>query len=387
MAADQSLKKLADLPTPCLVLDRSKLVANLKRMQEACARNNVRLRPHLKTAKSIDVARLAIESDERGIAVSTLLEAEYFIQNGLRDIQYAVCITPDKLERVARLQSRGARLVIITDNVGVAREIAKAADRLATTFHVQIEVDCGEARTGVLPGSDELLEIGRILNGAENVQFDGVMTHAGHSYTCRTRGEVEIVAEAERKAVVVAAERLAAIGIASPTVSIGSTPTALYADGLEGVTEVRAGVYMFGDMFQAQIGSCEVTDLAVSVLTDVSSHRPDLGHFTVDAGALALSKDRSTERVPNDIGFGIAASQEGKILDPQLKIERVYQEHGLIQLRPGHTLDEFPIQSKLRIFPNHVCMTAAMYDRYYVVDSIESDGTTVIAEWARVNGW
>lgn len=213
------------------------------------------------------------------------------------------------------------------------------------------------------------------------------MTHAGHSYNCRTRAEVEVVAEAERMAAVLAAERLAQIGIASPTVSIGSTPTALYANGLEGVSEVRAGVYMFGDMFQAQIGSCAVTDLAVSVLTDVSSHRPDLGHFTVDAGALALSKDRSTERVPNDIGFGIVASEGGHILEPQLTVERVYQEHGLIQLRTDYALADFPIQTKLRIFPNHVCMTAAMYDRYYVVDSNQGDGTSVIAEWSRVNGW
>lgn len=387
MAAENGSMKLADLPTPCLVLDRSKLIANLQRMQEACARNKVRLRPHLKTAKSIDIARLALENDEQGVAVSTLQEAEYFIENGLRDLQYAVCITPDKLERVARLQSDGAKLAIITDNAGVAKEIAAAADRLTTTFYVQIEVDCGELRTGVLPTSSDLLEIGRILNDAKNIEFDGVMTHAGHSYNCRSRSEVEVVAEAERQAVVLAAERLAEIGIASPTVSIGSTPTALYADGLAGVTEVRAGVYMFGDMFQAQIGSCEPTDLAVSVLTNVSSRRPDLGHFTVDAGALALSKDRSTERVANDIGFGLVASEEGQILEPQLTVDRVYQEHGLITLRPGQELENFPIQTKLRILPNHVCMTAAMYDRYYVVDSSEGDGTTVIAEWNRVNGW
>lgn len=387
MAANQRTKTLADLPTPCLVLDRSKLTANLKRMRDACERNNVRLRPHLKTAKSIDVAQLVLDDVDQGIAVSTLLEAEYFIQHGLRDIQYAVCITPDKLARVSLLQSGGAQVTIITDNVGVAKEIAAAGERFETRFRVQVEVDCGELRTGVEPASEDLLEIGRILSQAELVDFDGVMTHAGHSYNCRTRAEVEEVAEAERKAVVLAAERLAKIGIPSRTVSIGSTPTALYAAGLEGVSEVRAGVYMFGDMFQAQIGSCEVTDLAVSVLADVSSHRPDLGHFTIDAGALALSKDRSTERVQNDIGFGIVAGQNGSILNPQLTVDRVYQEHGLIQLRDGQQLKDFPIQSKLRIFPNHVCMTAAMYDRYYVVDSQEGDGMTVIAEWSRVNGW
>jgi D-serine deaminase-like pyridoxal phosphate-dependent protein len=213
------------------------------------------------------------------------------------------------------------------------------------------------------------------------------MTHAGHSYGCRSLAEIEELAEVERKSVVDAAETVRALGIDCPNVSLGSTPTALHARHLDGVTEARAGVYMFGDMFQAQIGSCSVDDLAVSVLTDVSSHRADLDHLTVDAGALALSKDRSTENVPNDVGFGMVASASGEALGAQLKVTRVYQEHGLVPMAPGLSLDSFPIGAKLRVFPNHVCMTAAMYDRYYVVDSDIGDGTEIVAVWHRVNGW
>lgn len=380
-------KTLYDLPTPSLVLDRAKLARNLARMAAACKRNGVALRPHLKTAKSIDVARQVLGAGTNGIAVSTLLEAEYFAAEGVRDIQYAVCITPDKLERVARIQAVGAKLTLITDNVEVARAIADKHGEIDTTFHVQIEIDCGENRTGVIPGSSDLQEIARILDAAPNVKFDGVMTHAGHSYACRSLEEIETLAEVERKSVVDAAEAVRALGIDCPNVSLGSTPTALHARHLEGVTEARAGVYMFGDMFQAQIGSCTVDDLAVSVLTDVSSHRPDLNHFTVDAGALALSKDHSTEAVPNDIGFGLIANAKGEVFAPQLKVTRVYQEHGLVPLPEGQSLKSFPIGEKLRVFPNHVCMTGAMYDRYYVVDSANGDSTSIVAVWHRINGW
>jgi len=380
------MTSLSDLPTPCLVLDRARLRRNLDRMAAACARNGVALRPHLKTAKSLDVAHEVLGPGTNGIAVSTLHEAEYFAEGGIRDLQYAVCITPDKLARVARIQQNGAVVRLITDNIDVARAIA--ATDVAGSFHVQIEVDSGENRTGVLPGSAALIEIARILDAAPNVIFDGVMTHAGHSYGARSMAEIEAVAEAERLAIVTAAEEVRAAGIPCPVVSLGSTPTALHARHLDGVTEARAGVYMFGDMFQAQIGSCSVDDLAVSVLTEVSSQRAgEAPHVTVDAGALALSKDRSTEKVANDVGFGLVADVSAKVFDPQLIVTRVYQEHGLVPLAPGYALGDFPVGRRLRVFTNHVCMTAAMYDRYFVVDGDSADPTEVVATWTRTNGW
>ncbi len=380
-------KTIFDAPTPCLVLDRAKLKRNIRRMAEACKRNGVKLRPHLKTAKSIDVAHLVLEGQDGMIAVSTLREAEYFAENGIRDIQYAACITPDKLERVATIQSTGAKVILITDSIEVARTIAGKAGEIDTLFHVQIEIDCGEKRSGINPDSDALIEIANILNDAPNIAFAGIMSHAGHSYNCRTLAEIEMVAENERHAAVSAAERVRALGIACDSVSVGSTPTALHARHLEGITETRPGVYMFGDMFQAQINSCTVDDLAVSVLADVSCHRPDLQRMLIDAGALALSKDRSTENVPNDIGFGLVSNARGWKLEPQMKVSRVFQEHGVLELDADYAVEDFPIGTRLRVFPNHVCMTAAMYDRYHVVDSDIGDGTEIVAIWPRVNGW
>ncbi len=376
-----------DIPTPSLILDRAKLVRNIRRMAEAAKSKDVTLRPHLKTAKSIDVARLAMEGQAGGVAVSTLKEAEYFASHGIMDIQYAVCILPDQLERVASIQQQGARLTLITDSVEVTRVICKKGKELGATFLVQVELDCGEGRSGVFPDSEEVIEIARLAHEASHARFAGVMTHAGHSYQCRSIAEIEEVAEMERSTAVMAAERIRDHGIPCTTVSIGSTPTALYARSLDGVTEVRPGVYMFGDMFQAQINSCGVDDLAVSVITEVCSHHASLNRLLINAGALALSKDRSTEHMPDDVGFGLVTDARGAPLKQRMKVARVYQEHGQVPLVEGDSYEELPVGTRLRVYPNHVCMTAAMYNHYYLVDSNKGDGCEIIATWPRINGW
>ena len=330
---------------------------------------------------------MAMMGETGPIAVSTLKEARYFSENGVRDIQYAVGIVPDKLEHVAEIQSSGSKIYLITDNVEVARAIDAKGAALNTNFHVQVEIDCGENRSGVYSESDAMMEIVKIIDQSSHATFSGVMTHAGHSYGCGSIEAIEEIAETERAAAVTAAERVRKQGIACPVVSVGSTPTALYARSLAGVSEVRPGVYMFGDMFQAQINSCSVSDLAVSVLAEVNSHRPSLNRLLVNAGALALSKDQSTENSPNNVGFGLVANGFGEPFDPQLKVSRVYQEHGLVELSAGHSLADLPIGERVRIYPNHVCMTAAMYNQYYVVDSEVGNGRNVIAVWSRINGW
>jgi D-serine deaminase-like pyridoxal phosphate-dependent protein len=180
--------------------------------------------------------------------------------------------------------------------------------------------------------------------------------------------------------VVRAADRLRAAGYPVPIVSMGSSPTALHAASLAGVTEVRAGVYMFGDLFQAEILTHAIEDIAVTVLTSVIGRRP--GTLLVDAGGLALSKDRSTAAAPKDYGFGLALDHLGQPTLGQAIVRQAYQEHGVIELDPASQVG-LPVGGRLRIAPNHVCMTAAAHDRYFVVDG----GDEVVAVWTRVNGW
>lgn len=364
--------KLVDLPTPCLVLDRTILNRNIRTMSAALSRLNVPLRPHMKTAKSIEVARLATAGQPGGITVSTLAEAEYFFGHGISDILYAVGITPQKLQRVRELNEAGARIIVITDDLDMAGLIAAEP----TPPRTLIEIDSGEERGGVLPNSDMLLELAARLGGA----VVGVMTHAGHSYAGRGVREIARIAEAERAAVTRSAERLRQAGHTVTIVSAGSSPTARHAENLAGVTEIRAGVYMFGDLFQAEIETHGFDAIAVTVLTSVIGRRP--GRILVDAGGLALSKDRSTESAPRDFGFGLALGIDGTRSLGNAIVRKAYQEHGVIELDERVPVD-LPIGAKLRIAPNHTCMTTAAHDRYFVTDG-EQD---VVAIWHRVNGW
>jgi D-serine deaminase-like pyridoxal phosphate-dependent protein len=188
------------------------------------------------------------------------------------------------------------------------------------------------------------------------------------------------VAEIERASVTRAAARLREAGYIIDIVSAGSSPTARHAENLSGVTEVRAGVYMFGDLFQQEIGTHGAGCIAVTVLTSVIGRRP--GRVLVDAGGLALSKDRSTEATAQDYGFGLALDIEGQRGLGNAIVRKAYQEHGVVELDPAHPVD-LPVGARIRIAPNHTCMTAAAHDRYFVVDGRQD----IVATWYRVNGW
>src|SRR4029453_15658214 len=301
---------LDDLPTPALILDRAILRRNLKRMSERLRAAGVMLRPHLKTAKSIEVGRMAVEGHDGRITVSTLAEARYFADGGFKDILYGVGGVPSKLPAVAELRRRGVNLRVVTDNLVVARAIADSAKN-GDTFSVFIEIDSGGGRAGrpwpgrpgLLALAPRLLGVPPLLDGPPGVELAGVMTHAGHSYHESTPDGIAAVAEQERQAIVGAPGKLRAGGVPCPIVSGGSTPTAMHSRDFTGITEMRPGVYVFNDLDQEYIGSCAPSDLALSVLASVIGHYPHRNQVLVDAGALALSKDISAQEFKPQVGY------------------------------------------------------------------------------------
>ena len=374
---------LDDLPTPALILDRAILRRNLKRMSDRLRDAGVILRPHLKTAKSIQVGRMAVEGHDGRITVSTLAEARYFAQGGFTDIFYAVGIVPAKLPAVTELRRQGTNLRVVTDNLSVARAIAEAATN-GDSFSVYIEIDSGGGRAGLpypeLPG---LLDIARVLHAAPGVELAGVMTHAGHSYHENSVAGIAAVAEQERLAVVTAAEKMRAAGIPCPIVSAGSTPTAMHSRNFTGITEMRPGVYCFNDLDQEFIGSCGAGDLALSVLASVIGHYPHRNQLLIDAGALALSKDISAQEFQPKVGFGTIADAPAK----DMAVVACSQEHGFVAADDPIPYGNLPVGSTVRVLPNHACITAAAYDRYYVIDSEVDGGKSVVDVYDRINGW
>ena len=370
---------LQDLDTPALLLDHARLERNCAAMRDRLRPHGVALRPHVKTAKSVEVAQRALDAPSGPITVSTVREAEYFFDHGFRDILYAVGMVAHKVPRLAVLVRRGARVSAIVDSVEAAQALVTACAKAGVRIPTLIEIDSDGHRAGVPPASARLLEVANTLGAS----LHGVMTHAGESYGCTTVDGIRDMAHREREAVVSSAAALRAQGHASPVVSVGSTPTATFATSFEGVTEVRTGVYMFHDLVMAGLGVCAIDDIAISVLGTVIGHQPERHWIVTDAGWMALSRDRGTAKQKVDQGYGLVCDAEGAPFDDLIVVD-ANQEHGIVARRDGGPIDlaRFPVGSLLRILPNHACATAAQHGEYHVLkDNVR------VESWERFNGW
>ncbi|WP_323048791.1 alanine racemase [Caballeronia mineralivorans] len=361
------------------------MMRNITRLRGRLAEFGVNLRPHLKTPKSIEVARRVMDGPGGPVTVSTLLEAEQFAASGVRDILYGVGVVPSKLDRVTALRRQGIDLSLVVDNVDAARAVAEHSRRTNDCIPTLIEIDSDGHRAGVrLEDTVNLLDIGKTLHDG-GAQLRGVMTHAGESYACRSVEEIVAIAERERAAAVGCATVLRNAGLPAPVVSVGSTPTAHFATDLTGVTEVRAGVFVFFDLVMAGLDVCAVDDIALSVLATVIGHQSDKGWILVDAGWMAMSRDRGTASQRIDQGYGVVCSVDG-VPYPDLIMVQANQEQGIIAVRSGSgaSLPHFPIGSLVRILPNHACATAAQHAHY---ELIRTGSREIAAQWPRFRGW
>ena len=371
------------LNTPAALIDVERMHRNIERMQQRMNALGVRFRPHVKTSKCAQVVKAQMDAGAHGITVSTLKEAEQFFASGVRDIVYAVGMAPTKLPQALALRRQGCDLKIVADSVACAEAIVAFGREHDERFDVWIEIDVDGHRSGIEPDDDTLLAVGTTLAGG-GMRLGGVLAHAGSSYDYDTHEELVRIAEQERSRCVRAAERLRAAGLSCDVVSIGSTPTALAAEHLEGVTEVRAGVYVMFDLVMHNVGVNDTSEIALSVLTTVIGHQKEKGWAIVDAGWMAMSRDRGTQRQKRDFGYGLVCLESGEVLDEYL-MSGANQEHGIVS-RSGtldHDIEQrFPIGTRLRILPNHACATGAQHPAY---QAVSADGS--VETWPRFYGW
>lgn len=373
-----SSQTIEHLKTPSLLLDVKRVRANAARMTSIVDRHNVRLRPHIKTHKCIEIARIQTAGHNGAVTVSTLAEAKAFAVNGFRDITYAVPIEPGKFEELAAIVQDGVDLKVITDDPSTPAGLNEIARARGVMIGVFLEVDCGDHRSGVQPDSPEATEIPKVITEASNLTFAGILTHGGHSYNANTIEEVKAIARQERDVMVELAERLRSAGIEVLTVSIGSTPTITHADELTGIDEVRPGNYILFDAYQATIESCAFDDCALTILAAVV-HRSDK-KIIINAGAIALSKDRGPIDRDPGCGYGRVLDIDGN--DLGLRVSGISQEHGVIPVSDKALLERLAVGTRVRILANHSCISAAQHTYFNVLE----DGQ-IVDKWQIHRGW
>jgi D-serine deaminase-like pyridoxal phosphate-dependent protein len=348
---------IADLPTPALLLDLDVLEANLARMAARATELGVALRPHLKTHKCVQIAERQRALGASGVTVSTLYEAQVFADHGFDDITWAFPVILNRLEEARRLAQRVTlRLVLDSPEALTALKSARYP------FHVWLKVDCGYHRAGVDPNSTLAVDLAHEMHETPTLSFDGILSHSGHAYRARGTTALQKVGEEERRVMTNFANHLRALGIDVSRVSVGSTPTMSAVQQLDDVTEARPGNYAFYDYSQTIIGSCAVNDCAVSVLGSVVSSQPGANRTVIDAGALALSKDTAPADAPHRTMGEIFEDYHGGTLRRDARVVSVSQEHGVVNA-------SIPVGSRVRILPNHSCLTTACFDQYHVVQS------------------
>jgi D-serine deaminase-like pyridoxal phosphate-dependent protein len=354
-----------ELDTPTLLLDKGILMENIRKMGDFARRNNVSLRPHIKTHKSVEIAKLQFEYGAIGITTAKLEEAEVMAAAGIKDILVAYPVSNTaKIERVINLLNLGIDLKVTVDNLEQVKLLQKALENTRHTLEVWIKVNSGLNRCGVEPGASAV-ELAKAIILLSRLRIGGIFTHAGHSYGARGEEELERIALAEADAVVKSAKACENAGIPILVRSVGSTPTYRISGLVDGITEVRPGNAVFFDSIQVGLGVADRSECALTVLASVVGVYE--GRIVLDAGSKTLCLDKGAHGLDSVKGYGFVVDH------PELTIERLSEEHGVAVFKGDCGLR---LNNKVRIIPNHACTVANMFDEYVVVE-----GERVLEKW------
>jgi D-serine deaminase-like pyridoxal phosphate-dependent protein len=347
---------ITNLDTPALLVDYARLQRNITAMQALADGCGVTLRPHTKTHKAPAIARMQVAAGARGITVAKVGEAEVMVAAGSDDLFIAYPLIGEaKYRRLLPLLER-ARIAVAADSLdGVAALSAFFGSRGAR-LPVLVEVDTGFRRTGVAT-DEEAIALAQAIDRAPGLVFGGLMEFGGQAYGACSDEDRRAIGRAEGARIGAVAQQLAALGLPPPVVSVGSTPSMPFVAEASGPTEARPGVYVFGDLKQAALGTLARDECALTVLATVVSH-PAPDRYILDSGTKALSSDHYAT-----VTYGELKAYPGAILT------RATEEHGIIE---GATLP-LRVGDKVEIIPNHACATCNMHDELYAV----ADGQVV----------
>ncbi len=344
-------RPIEDLPTPAVLVDLDVLERNIATQAGRAREAGVRLRPHAKTHKCPEIARMQLAAGAAGISLAKTSEAEVFAAAGFEDIFIAYPVAGlGKAERLLALSDK-LRLAAGTDSVEGARQLSEPFRAAGKTLDVLIKIDVGYHRVGVPP--EDALDVARRTAELPGLRLRGVFTHAGQVYQAETPDAVARIGRLEGEILFSCADELRRAGLSVEEVSVGSTPSARHAMRVAGVTECRPGNYVFHDGSQAALGTCGPEDCAMTILATVVSV-PARDRVCLDAGSKTLSQD--TLR-PRSDGHGL-------ILGTSSRLQSLSEEHGIARVEEG---DSFRVGQRVRILPNHACVVSNLHDRLYGV--------------------
>ena len=361
-------RPIEDLPTPAVLVDLDVLERNISRQAVRAKSAGVRLRPHAKTHKCPEIARLQLGAGAAGISLAKTSEAEVFADTGFEDIFIAYPVVGlGKAERLLALSDR-LRLAVGVDSVEGALLLSGPFAAAGRRLDVLLKIDCGYHRVGVLP--ENALAIAERLAELPGIRLRGLFTHAGHVYQAETPEDVAEIGKQEGEILASTAVALEQAGLPIEEVSVGSTPSARHAMRIAGVTECRPGNYVFHDGSQVALGTCGPEDCAMTILATVVSV-PASDRAVADAGSKTLSQDSLRPR-PN--GHGL-------ILGTQSRLQSLSEEHGVARVEDG---DSFRVGERIRILPNHACVVSNLHDRLYGIRANRVETEFRIAARGRV---
>ena len=369
-----------DLPTPQVLIDRARVLANIDRAQRLATSGGMRLRPHAKTHKSPVVAQWQIERGAVGICCAKPGEAEVFAAAGIRDIRLPYPVHPSNAPRLIRLMDQTA-ISIIVDHLDIARAWSDAMQRAGRTLDVLVKVDVGFHRCGIDPGAGAMAFIEQAAS-MRGLRLRGLLSHAGHGYLAASEQELCDVARREAEILAGLQARAAAAGIDLEELSVGATPTLRFSATMRGLTELRPGNYVYFDRTQVALGAAALDDCALTVLATVVS-KPARDRIILDCGSKTLSSDQA-RGITAAPGFGaIVAADAARPpeADGSLLIERLSEEHATVRV-DGDT--RLVPGDRVRVVPNHACVVSNLVDAVQLVEGNELAGTLPVAARGRI---
>jgi D-serine deaminase-like pyridoxal phosphate-dependent protein len=325
-------------------------------MQKKANQYGVKLRPHTKTHKMPELARLQVEAGAAGITVAKVGEAEVMAAQGLQDIFIAnEIVGMAKLERIRKLR-RNIRIRLGVDNAVQVDQLEEVFRNEPHPIEVLIEVETGENRSGVIT-DEQLIRLVSHIQGKTKVVLRGVFSHEGNSYKAKSVEDCRRICLESQERTLQAGNIARSLGADIDTVSIGSTPSLMHSEILEGITEIRPGTYIFMDVGQGPAIS-DYSRCAATVIATVIS-MPTGERIVLDTGAKALTMQTRSEGICATTGYGLVKNSDN------IRLSGMFDEHGLIY--DANLRNRLKVGDKLEIIPNHICPVCNLYDTAYLV--------------------